>query len=360
MNPAKVLIVGSQGYLGSRLVEFLSEQGYQCTGADVGFFRNGLLYQPRSVAMIAKEARTLDERDIEGFDVLIQLAGISNDPIGELDPDAIYHPTRAYSLRIAKMCKRAGVRFIFPSSCSVYGIADGLLDESGPTNPQTHYSLNKLQVEQDLAEISDSGFSPIALRLATVFGASPRIRFDVVINMLCGMAVARKRIILNSDGQAWRPHVDIEDVCEALRCCIDWNYSRGRLKVLNVGRNDNNARIIDVARLILKQVPGCELEFLSKTTSKEAAELVVDRKVHDGVDRRTYQVGFDLVHRELPGFSAKWNIEDGVSRLVHELQRVRLDDDKFKQREFYRLQQLEHLHKTGQVTSDLFWKAAAA
>jgi nucleoside-diphosphate-sugar epimerase len=155
------------------------------------------------------------------------------------------------------MCKKLGIRYIFPSSCSLYGIGEVALDEESPTNPQTPYSLNKLQIEQDLAALADKTFSPIALRLATVFGISPRIRFDVVINMLCGMAVAQKQVVLNSDGQAWRPHLEIQDACEAFRCCIEWNYQDGKLMVLNVGRNDNNWKILDVARLIKSKVNGC-------------------------------------------------------------------------------------------------------
>ena len=239
----KVLIIGSHGYLGSKLADFLDQHGYQCVGSDIGFFRNGVLYEPLYLPLINKEARTIDEYDIEGFDVVIMLAGISNDPFGNLSTEDIYDPTRFYALRIAKICKKLGIRFIFPSSCSVYGIADGMLDEKGLTNPQTPYSLNKLQIEQDLATISDDGFSPIALRLATVFGLSPRIRFDVVINMLCGMAITEKTIKLNSNGLAWRPHLYIDDVCEAFKCCIEWEYNGGELMILNVGHENNNKRI---------------------------------------------------------------------------------------------------------------------
>jgi nucleoside-diphosphate-sugar epimerase len=355
MSAKKILIIGSHGYLGSRITDFLSEKGYLCVGADIGFFRNGVIHEPTYVPSINKEARTIEESDIEGFDVVIMLAGISNDPFGNLSTEVIYDPTRAYAFRIAKICKKLGIRFIFPSSCSVYGIADGMLDENGVTNPQTPYSLNKLQIEQDLATISNNGFSPIALRLATVFGLSPRIRFDVVINMLCGMAVSQKKVVLNSDGQAWRPHVHIEDVCEAFRCCIEWENPGEGLKVLNVGRNDNNVRIIDVARMIVECIPGSELQFLSAKKLTSEDELVVDKKIHDGVDSRTYQVKFNKVHEQLPNFTAKWGIQRGVAKLVEDLQSLQLDENKFKQRDFYRLQQINHLYITKQINSDLFW-----
>jgi nucleoside-diphosphate-sugar epimerase len=355
MSAKKILIIGSHGYLGSRITDFLSEKGYLCVGADIGFFRNGVIYEPADVPSINKEARSIDESDIEGFDVVIMLAGISNDPFGNLSTEVIYDPTRTYAFRIAKICKKLGIRFIFPSSCSVYGIADGMLDEKGATNPQTPYSLNKLQIEQDLATISDNGFSPIALRLATVFGLSPRIRFDVVINMLCGMAVSQKKVVLNSDGQAWRPHVYIEDVCESFLCCIEWEKPGEGLKVMNVGRNDNNVRIIDVARAIVDCIPGSEIQFLSAKSLTAEDELIVDKKIHDGVDSRTYQVKFDKVHDQLPNFTAKWNIQRGVAKLVEDLQRLQLDENKFKQKDFYRLQQINHLYTTNQINSDLFW-----
>lgn len=351
----KILVIGNQGYLGSRLTDYLRDHGYSCTGADVGFFKDGMLCPPKPVSMLQKEARTLEERDIDGFDVVLQLAGISNDPFGNLTAELIYDPTRAYALRIARMCKTLGVRFIFPSSCSVYGVANRPLDENGPISPKTPYSVNKVQIEEDLATISDSQFSPIALRLATVFGLSPRIRFDVVINMLCGMAVAEKRVVLNSNGQAWRPHVYIDDVCEAFRCCIEWNYRGGRLMILNIGRNDNNRRILDVAQDIQQRVPHCSLSFLSQSRDGATDELVRDRKIQDGVDTRDYRVLFDRAHQTLPGFEARWPVEMGIERLLQDLRAVDLDVPKFKLREFYRLQQLEHLHKNLLVNDKLEW-----
>jgi len=350
----KILLVGSQGYLGSRLGDFLQEYGYECIGADIGFFQYGVLYYPKHIPTIDKEARTLTEKDIEGFDVVLLLAGISNDPFGNLTSEEIYDPTREYALRIAKMCKKLGVRYIFPSSCSVYGIGDGLLEEGSPTNPQTPYSLNKVQIEEDLAKISDKTFSPIALRLATVFGNSPRIRFDVVINMLCGMAVAQNKVILNSDGQAWRPHLHIDDVCEAFRCCIEWDYNEGQLIILNVGRNDNNLKIIDLAKLVQSMVKGCELKFLSQSELENEDDLVKDRKLKDNVDERTYQVSFNRIHEILPGFESRWSVESGINQLLEKLEQCKLNKTKFKQREFYRLQQIEHLYKTNQIDQHLY------
>ena len=351
----KVLIIGNQGYLGSILTDYLQDRGYYCEGADIGFFQYGVLYPPQKVPMIDKEARTISEEDIKKFDVVIMLAGISNDPFGNLSYEEIYDPTRLYAIKIAQICKKLGVRYIFPSSCSVYGDgADGSeLNEESPTNPLTPYSVNKLQIEQDLSVLADENFSPIALRFGTVFGCSPRVRFDVVINMLCGMAVSEKKVILNSNGEAWRPHIYIDDVCESFRCSIDWEYDGNKLMILNVGRNDANFQVINIAKLIQSEVDGCQLNFLSQSSGGEVNSLVADRKIQDGVDKRTYRVSFDKIHKTLPGFSSKWTVEEGIKKLINDLVRMKLNQEKFKQRDFYRLQHIEFLHQTNFINNEL-------
>jgi len=265
----------------------------------------------------------------------------------------IYDPTRIYANKIATLCKKLGIRFIFPSSCSIYGVEQGMIDESGDTNPQTPYSLNKLQIEEDLKELADKDFSPIALRLATVFGPSPRIRFDLVINMFCGMAITEKKVVLNSNGQAWRPHLHIEDACQAIKCSIDWDYQGGELMVLNVGRNDNNLQIIDVANIVVSSKKDLSLSFMGEVAESQKENLILDRKIQDGVDSRTYKVSFDKIHKILPNFSAKWTVEKGIKDLLLALAHWELDNKKFNQRDFYRLQQIEHLHRTGQVDEEL-------
>jgi nucleoside-diphosphate-sugar epimerase len=345
----KILIIGSQGFLGSCLTDYLLKKNYDCVGTDVGYFQYGVLYKPQKVLQLNKDVRFLTETDLEGFDVVLMLAGVSNDPFGSLSFEEVYDPTREYAIKIAKICKKLGVRYIFPSSCSVYGIGEGMMDEDGVTSPQTPYSLNKIQIERDLAELADATFSPIALRLATVFGPSPRVRFDLVINMLCGMAITQKQVLLNSNGQAWRPHLYIDDVCEAFRCSIDWNYKSGSLLILNVGRNDNNWKIIDVAKLIQSKVDGCDLKFLGDEPGDDKDGLITDRKIQDGVDKRTYQVLFDRIYKTLPGFKSNWSIEQGIEQLLQDFERWDLDEVKFKQREFYRLQHMEHLYQTNQI-----------
>jgi nucleoside-diphosphate-sugar epimerase len=350
----KILIIGNQGYLGSRLSDYLSREGYEVSGSDVGFFKDGIIYEPQNIRMLKCEARNIEESDIIGYDVIILLAGISNDPFGNLTTELIYDPTRQYAKKIALLCKKNKIKFIFPSSCSVYGLgADYALDETGPTTPQTPYSLNKLQIEDDLKSISDKSFSPIALRLATVYGISPRIRFDLVINMLCGMAITEKQIKLNSNGLAWRPHLYIDDVCEAFRCCIEWNYDGGELMILNVGHEMNNKRIIDVAEIISK-LTNLEVEFLH--SNQAGSDLFKDNKINNGVDNRNYQVNFDKITKILPGFKIKWSVEDGITQLIRDLNLNTLTSKQFKTRNFYRLQQLAYLFENDKIDSNLIWK----
>jgi nucleoside-diphosphate-sugar epimerase len=354
----KVLITGSQGYLGSVLTQYLTENGFHCKGLDVGFFKNELLYDPRSNVTLFRDARDLTENDLEKIDVVLHLAGISNDPMGKLDASRIYDPTREYAIEIAKKCKKLGVRFIFASSCSIYGLGqDKLLTEDSEVYPQTGYSKNKLEVEEGLINISDKDFSPIALRFATVFGHSPRIRFDLVINMLTGMAMANKQIILNSDGKAWRPNLHIQDLCKAVKCAINYDYKGRELMVLNVGSDENNLQIIDIAKIIQRSISGCELKFLSENPELDKEGLIKDRKIKDGGgDTRTYKVSFDKISKALPGFEkCDWSVEKGVIDMAAKFEEVGFNKNIFKKTGFYRLQQLEFLYENGYISDDLRW-----
>ncbi|MDP3722502.1 MAG: SDR family oxidoreductase [Candidatus Omnitrophota bacterium] len=357
-----VLVTGSLGYLGSRLTAWLRASGYRVIGYDTGFFRDCVLYPPEDPETIQKDMRALTPADLAGVDTIIHLAGMSNDPFGSLTPEEVYDPTRLYTRRLAALCREMGIRLIFASSCSVYGVGgEELVTEESPTFPQTPYSLNKLQIEQDLLAMSDGTFAPIILRFATVFGLSPRMRFDVVINMLVGMALATKRIVLNSDGSAWRPHLEIEDMCEAVARCLELPSRPAQPLLLNVGQTRNNLRILEVAQLIARHVPGCAVEFLSQRRGGEQDtdfELVRDRKIHDGVDTRTYRVSFDRITEALPGFRCRWNVEDGVARLVRELTALGLTAAQCTNRNFYRLQKLEALLNNGALTEELMWRKA--
>jgi nucleoside-diphosphate-sugar epimerase len=355
----RVVITGSLGYLGSRLLPWLRSRGLACAGFDLGLFADSRLLPSDDAATRLIDARDLTADDLAGAEALVHLAGISNDPFGALKPEVIYDPTREYARRLAELCKRLGIRFIFASSCSVYGIgAEALVTEDSPTHPQTPYSLNKLQIEQDLRELAEGAFQPILLRFATVYGLSPRIRFDVVVNMLAGMAVARRRVVLNSNGMAWRPHVHIEDVCEAVHRAITMPTPPAPL-VLNIGATADNALIIDVARMVHRAVPGCALEFLGRDGAARG-ELVADRKIQDGVDTRTYRVSFERAAAVWPGWRCRWSLAAGIEDLARSLQTLGLSEAQFTDRRFYRLQRLEDHFAAGRVTPQVRWRRDAA
>jgi len=353
-----VLVTGSLGYLGSVLMPHLEQQGFSPIGYDCGFFEDCLLFHAPTGKTVFRDVRDMEASDLKGIQAVVHLAGISNDPFGNLDVAKIYDPTREYALRLANLCKQEGVRFIFASSCSVYGIGSNeLVNEESPTFPQTPYSLNKLQIEQDLSSIAGGGFSPIALRIATAFGVSPRLRFDIVINMLVGMALTRGAIILNSDGTPWRPNVHVLDICKAIRYAVDSNHNSGELLVVNVGDEANNLQVIQIAKIIQSHLPGCELRFLNDNPDLEQKGLIRDKKVVKGVDTRTYRVSFAKIRNSFPGFQCDWSVDKGVKDLIEKLKGLKLTSEQFNSKNFYRLQKIETLHQMERLTDDLRWAA---
>mgnify|MGYP001324787224 CR=1 FL=1 len=354
-----ILITGSQGYLGSFLVPYLDAKGYRTIGIDTGFFHDQTITTDDKKLLkhtyINLDVRDFTENLLNNVDVVVHLAGISNDPMSMMDEKKVYDPTRDYSKKIATMCKEKGIKFIFASSCSVYGIgSDELLTEDSKPNPQTGYSLNKYQIEIDLAKLSNKNFSPIALRFATVFGPSKRMRFDLVINMLLGMAVSRNKIILNSDGKSWRPNLHIEDLCQSILCSINLEYNEGKLLILNVGDEENNLQIITIAKRINEIYNSAELSYLTKDPNQDPDNLIKDRKVK-GKDTRTYKVSFAKIRKVFPEFKCKWSVKEGIRDLGIYLEKVNLTDDTFRERGFYRLQHLEYLIENNLITEDLRW-----
>lgn len=362
--PGTILVTGSLGYLGSRLTRSLADAGRHVRGIDTGFFRDCALYPPQDPDTILKDMRDIEANDLDGISAVVHLAGMSNDPFGSLTAEEVYDPTRRYTKRLAELCKARGIRFLFASSCSVYGIGGkDPVTEGSPTFPQTPYSRNKLEIEQDLVAMTDGTFAPIILRFATAFGLSPRMRFDVVVNMLVGMAVTTRQIILNSDGQAWRPHVHIDDVCLAIRRCLELDpWPRAPL-IVNVGETAANVQVLDVARMVQAEVPGSEIVFLNQVSggrADPALDLIRDRKIQDGVDPRTYRVSFERITQVLPGFRCDWTVARGIERLVRELVALPLTAAQFRDPRFYRLQRLESLLGQGMLSAELFWAAAAS
>lgn len=355
----KVLITGAGGYLGSYLLNFLKKKNYNVVGYDVGFFKNCFLYKNKNKEnIIYNDVRKISIKDLKGVSTIVHLAGISNDPLNNFSSKEIYDPTRKYTLELAKKAKKIGIKFIFASSCSIYGATNNrkFLTEDSKPNPQTGYSLNKLQIENDLKKISNKFFSPICLRFATIFGVSNRIRFDVVINMLVAMAVTTKKIILNSNGNAWRPHLYIEDACAAIEEAIKYKKKTNeKILILNIGRDDNNLKVVDVAKKIKKTVKGCKIIFLNKNKVINNSNLIVDRKIKNGQDVRTYKVSFSKMKKKLVNFNCKFSVQAGVNKMIKEFNKLKLNKKNFYNKKFYRLQYLEYLHHKKKINKHIQW-----
>jgi nucleoside-diphosphate-sugar epimerase len=354
-----ILITGSEGYIGSFLTSYLKKKNYNILSVDIGFFKNCYLYKDKKKQKtVYRDVKNITESDLKNIDVIVHLAGISNDPLNTLSSKTVYDPTRKYTFELAQKAKKLGIKFIFASSCSVYGATNNklLLNEDSHPNPQTGYSLNKLQIEKDLEKIADKNFFPICLRFATIFGVSKRIRFDVVINMLVGMAITTKKIILNSDGMAWRPNLYIEDACSAIEHAIKYKKKKSDHKtlILNVGRNDNNLTVIDIAKKIKNAVKGSEIIFLNKYKDLNN-NLITDRKIKNGKDSRTYKVSFNKIKKKFTNFRCRYTIKQGIEKMIKELSKHNLSKKIFYNKKFYRLQYFEYLHKRKLVDSSLKW-----
>lgn len=356
----KILITGCGGYLGSYLFPFLKKRGYKVDGLDINFFKKNNLFKNKCVEKLIyyKDTRDLIFSDIKDFDVIVHLSGICNDPLNQLTSESIYDPTRLYTLKLAKICKKLQKKFIFASSCSVYGAAktNVFLNEHSQTNPQTGYSLNKLQIEKDLRSIASKNFFPICLRFATIFGVSARMRFDVVINMLVGMALTENEIKLNSDGEAWRPHLYIDDACKVIEFAINYKKKKSddKILILNVGRNDNNLRVIDVVQIIKKLIPRLKISYLKKFGKNLKDKIFLDRKIKDGRDSRTYKVSFNNLNKKF-GAICNYTVELGIKKMIRDLDKINFNKNIFKFKGFYRLQYLEELYEKKKINKDFKW-----
>lgn len=352
----KVLVTGSESYIGSILMPYLIKHGYECLGIDSGIIKDCTLYTPSYEKTVYKDARDIKKKDLKDFDAVVHLAGISNDPFRNFDSKKVYDPVLKYTIKLARLCKSLGIKFIFASSCSVYGKgAMGFSDENSEVFPQTPYSLNKIQIEKALTKLSDKDFSPIIFRFATAFGLSPRIRFDLVINMFTAMAYTTGKIVLNSDGKAWRPNVHVSDICKAIKFAIDYKPVGGEPLLLNVGSTSENYRIIELAGIVKKLIPGCQIFSLEDASQAVNKELIRDRKIQDGVDSRNYKISFKKIGKIFPGFECDYTVKKGVNEMIKKFKEINLTMEMFEDIRFYRLQWLEKLIKEDFLNEELIW-----
>ncbi|MGS0685716.1 NAD-dependent epimerase/dehydratase family protein [Nakamurella sp. GG22] len=341
----RILVTGTEGYLGSLLAPDLSRRGHDVVGLDTGYFKNGWLYRgtDRTVFTLDQDVRTVTQAQLEGFDAVVHMAELSNDPMGDLLGDVTYDVNHRGTVRLATVAKAAGVeRFIHMSSCSVYGVADGVVDETAPINPQTAYADCKALVERDVATLADDNFSPTFMRNATAFGASPRMRFDIVLNNLSGLAHTTRKIAMTSDGTPWRPLVHALDIGKAIRCALQAPREVIHNQVFNVGSNEQNYQVRDIAETVARAFPGCTTEFGAP-----------------GADNRSYKVNFDKINSVLPGFSCDWDAASGAVQLATIFSAIDLDSATFTGRGHTRLLQLEYLLRTKQIDAELLWTAQA-
>lgn len=340
----KVLVTGAEGYIGVLLASVLRDRGHQVVGLDTGFYRDGWLYTPVQVPVrsIRNDIRRVENADLNGFDAVVHLAELSNDPLGQLKPEVTYQINYLGSVALAEASKRAGVgRFVYSSSCSVYGVgSDDYRNEESETNPQSTYARCKVLVERAVSRMADDGFSPTFLRNATAYGPSPKMRFDLVLNNLAGLAWTIGEIRMVSDGTPWRPLVHVLDLCEAITCVLEAPRDAIHGQVFNVGDTRENYQVRDIASIVAEVFPGCELSFGKS----------------DG-DNRSYRVSFEKIHTSLPGFRCLRNARTGAVELRSMFERVQLSREIFESRAFTRVRQLEHLLKEGRLTGNLFWTA---
>lgn len=345
-EPLRVLVSGGDGYIGNVLVPRLLAEGCAVTVMDAGFYRGAWLYQDGldRAAVLTRDIRSLTADDLRGFDAVIHLAELSNDPMCEHDEGLTVAINHLGSVRLAEAAKAAGVgRFLYASSCSVYGAAgDEAVTETSPQRPQTAYARCKGLVERDVGALADAAFSPTFLRLATAFGASPRMRFDIVINNLAGLAWTTGKLSLSSDGTPWRPLVHVQDIAEAFVRALYAPRESVHNQALNVGADAQNYRIRELAETAAAVFTGCSIELGGKSD-----------------DGRSYRVSFDKIRRHLPGFDCFWTAEHGFRQLRALFEHIDLDAATFNAPPYTRMRQLGALLRTCQVDAQLRWRTDA-
>jgi nucleoside-diphosphate-sugar epimerase len=343
----KILITGGSGYFGTELNKYLSEKGYEVWSYDVGFFKDNWLGSPLHLNEKWVNVGNLTEIDIKQFDSVINFAGVSNDPVKQLGEDEMHKSSIKYSFEIAKICKRLNIPFIFASSCSVYGFSTKMVDENSTPNPLTPYSQAKLDIEMLLQRLSDNDWQPLILRFATIFGFSPRMRFDTVINMFCGMAIANRKITLNSNGEALRPFLYLRDACEIIEFFLQPKIDLSGLLasdnklIVNVGRSRDNYSINQVVENIIKLTDVKNVEYINDHAQK--TEVFADNKIVNGVDKRSYKVSFDKLFNFYDQGLKHNNFTENINKTLVDLNYLNLSAEAFTSNKFYRLQFLENL-----------------
>jgi nucleoside-diphosphate-sugar epimerase len=338
----RVLVTGNEGYIGSVMAPWLQSRGYEVMGIDNGYFADcRLVPELGSIATVKKDIRELAPSDLRGFDAVVHLAALSNDPIGNLNERWTKEINGDATVTLARLAKSAGVkRFVFSSSCIMYGMADSAtVDENSALAPQTQYARSKVDAEMALRELASDDFSPTYCRNGTVYGLSPRMRFDTVLNNFMGGGFTTKRITIHSDGTPWRPVVHVRDVARAFERVLEAPREAVHNEAFNIGADELNWQIGALAEAAASVIPGCE----------------VVRLANAGADQRTYKAKFAKLADRFPDFRFEWSVPNGAEELYLAFQRSQLTAELFTDKRFTRLKWLEHLLAEGALDRSLRW-----
>lgn len=343
----RVLITGHNGYIGSVMMPVVQSAGHEVVGLDTFYFEDcGIEGNGQQFASIRKDIRDVTRADLEGIDAVIHLAALCNDPLGDLNPSWTYDINQDASYKLAKLAREAGVqRFVYASSCSMYGSAgEELVTEEAPLRPLTPYAVSKVRAEEAISGLASDGFSPVFMRNATAYGMSPRLRADVVLNNLICWAYTTGKVRILSDGTPWRPIVHIEDIARSCAAVLTAPREAIHNQAFNVGANEENYQVRELAQIVQETVPGCKVEYAAQ----------------GGPDPRSYRVDFSKLARALPDFKLIWNARLGAQELFRAVQQVGLTLEEFQNRKFTRLAQFKYLIGAGLLDDSLRWRKADA